>query len=94
MFIYDLINFQWPFRNVFTGCYNGDAAENTLSMAPFIKGFLYEDALVTLKIILFIHSVVLCSHPLNVLSLRGNRDAMRLLMDSRRHLLGHITMTM
>lgn len=38
------------------------------TMAHFIKGFLYEDALVTLKINLFIHFVVLCSRPLNVLS--------------------------
>lgn len=41
----------------------------------FIKGFLYEDALVTLKINLFINFVVLSSCPLNVLSVRGNRDA-------------------
>lgn len=34
----------------------------------FYKEFLYEDALVTLKINLFIHFVVLRSRPLNVLS--------------------------
>lgn len=94
MFIYGPIDFQWSFRNVFTGYYNGDAVENTLTVAHFIKGFLFEDALVTLKINLFIHPVVLCSHPLSVLSLRRNREAMRLLMDSQRHPLGHITVTM
>lgn len=99
LFIYDLLN--GPLGMFSLGRYE-DAAENKHHGSFYKKDFLYEDALVTLKINLFIHFVVLHSRPLDVLSViqperdrGGNGDAVTsLMMDSQRHPVGHARMTM